>query len=76
MKWRFRQPAKSQLIERERKAVLKAQQRGELTPDWQSTHCQTQRGKTRVYLGRDDLIVPLTNDAEKQKRRGQMKQKI
>lgn len=64
-----------QLIEEEGKAVLKAQQRGELTPDWEATDCRTTNGKTRVYLGCDGVMVPLITDAEKQKRRTKVKQK-
>lgn len=64
-----------QLIEGEGKAVLKAQQRGELAPDWQATDCQAENGKTRVYLGCDGVMVPLITDAEKQKRRAKVKHK-
>jgi hypothetical protein len=64
-----------QLIEEEGKAVLKAQQRGELAADWEATDCQTESGKTRVYLGCDGVMVPLITAAEKQKRRTKVKQK-
>jgi hypothetical protein len=64
-----------QLIEGEGKAVLKAQRRGELAPDWQATDCLTESGKTRVYLGSDGVLLPLITDAEKQKRRTKVKQK-
>ncbi len=64
-----------QLIEGEGRAVLKAQQGGELAPAWQATDCRTESGKTRVYLGCDGVMVPLVTDAEKQKRRTQVKQK-
>jgi hypothetical protein len=63
------------LIEQEGKAVLKAQQRGELCPDWEAAECLTEQGKTRVYLGCDGVMVPLVTDAEKQKRRTKVKEK-
>jgi hypothetical protein len=64
-----------QLIESEGKAVLKAQQRGELAPNWQVQDCKTESGQTRVYLGSDGVMVPLVTDAEKQKRRAACKEK-
>lgn len=63
-----------QLIEQEGQAVLKAQQRAELAPDWQAAECRTKSGKTRVYLGCDGVMVPLVTDAEKQKRRTKVKE--
>lgn len=63
------------LIEEEGRAVLKAQQRGELAPDWEAKDCQTASGKSRVYLGSDGVMVPLVTDAEKQKRRTKVKDK-
>ena len=64
-----------QLIEEEGRAVLKAQQRGELAPDWEAADCRTTSGKTRVYLGCDGVMVPLVTDTEKQKRRTKVKHK-
>lgn len=64
-----------QLIEGEGKAVLKAQQRGELAPDWQASQCRTASGRSRAYLGSDGVMVPLVTDAEKQKRRTKVKEK-
>lgn len=64
-----------QLIEEEGRAVLKAQQRGELAPDWEAKDCQTDNQQTRVYLGCDGVMVPLITDAEKQKRRTKVKDK-
>jgi hypothetical protein len=64
-----------QLIEGEGKAVLKAQQRGELAPDWEAAECRTQTGQSRVYLGSDGVMVPLITDAEKQTRRTKVKEK-
>jgi hypothetical protein len=61
------------LIEEEGRAVLKAQQRGELSPDWEAQDCQAENGKSRVYLGSDGVMVPLVTDAEKQKRRAKIK---
>jgi hypothetical protein len=70
------------LIEEEGRAVLKAQQRGELAPDWEAKDCRTDNGKTRVYLGCDGRgtrlragRVPLVTDTEKQKRRAKVKAK-
>jgi hypothetical protein len=40
-----------QLIEQEGRAVIEAQRRGELSPDWQASDCRTESGTTRVYLG-------------------------
>lgn len=64
-----------QLIEGEGKAVLKAQQRGELAPECQATECRTASGTSRMYLGCDGVMVPLITDAEKQKRRTKVKEK-
>lgn len=64
-----------ELIEQEGKAVLKAQQRGELGPDWQARDCRTPSGKSRVYLGCDGVMVPLVTDREKQQRRTKVKAK-
>jgi hypothetical protein len=63
------------LIEEEGRAVLKAQQRGELAPDWEASECRAENGKSRVYLGSDGVMVPLVTDAEKQKRRAKVKAK-
>ena len=63
------------LIEEEGRAVLKAQQRGELAPDFQAQDCTAENGKSRVYLGCDGVMVPLVTDAEKQKRRTKVKDK-
>lgn len=62
-----------QLIEGEGRAVLKAQQGGELAPAWEAADCRVESGNTRVYLGSDGVLVPLVTDAEKQKRRAQVK---
>jgi len=64
-----------QLIEGEGRAVLKAQQRGELGPAWTARECLTADGKTRVYLGCDGVMVPLVTDEEKKKRRTTAKSK-
>lgn len=63
------------LIEEEGRAVLKAQQRGGLAPDWEAKDCKAENGKSRVYLGSDGVMVPLVTDAEKQKRRAKVKDK-
>lgn len=64
-----------QLIEEEGRAVLKAQQRGELAPGWDARDCRVSPEKTRVYLGCDGVLVPLVTAVEKQKRRAKVKQK-
>jgi hypothetical protein len=64
-----------QLIEQEGRAVIEAQRRGELSPDWQASDCRTESGTTRVYLGADGVMVPLITDAEKKKRREKVRQK-
>src|SRR5512135_1552905 len=66
-----------QVVEAEGKAVLKAEQTGELTPGWTATACTTDEGKgpTRVYLGSDGVKVPLVTDAEKKQRRRGVRQK-
>ena len=64
-----------QLIEQEGRAVLEAQRRGELSPDWQASDCRTESGTTRIYMGADGVMVPLITDAEKKKRREKVWQK-
>jgi uncharacterized protein UPF0236 len=64
-----------QLVEQEGRAVLEAQRRGELAPDWQASDCRTESGSSRVYLGADGVMVPLVTDAEKKKRRAKVRQK-
>jgi hypothetical protein len=64
-----------QLIEQEGQAVLKAQRRGELGPNWQAADCRTESGATRVYLGMDGVMAPLVTDTEKRKRRAAVRQK-
>jgi len=64
------------LIEEEGKAVLKAQQRAELAPDWQAADCRTASGKSRVYLGSDGMMVPVETDVEKLQRRVKVKDKL
>jgi hypothetical protein len=66
-----------QVVEAEGKAVLKAEQTGELVPGWTAADCTTAAGKgrTRVYLGSDGVKVPLVTDAEKKGRRQKVRQK-
>jgi hypothetical protein len=66
-----------QVVEAEGKAVLKAEQTGELVPGWTAADCTTGAGKgpTRVYLGSDGVKVPLVTDAEKKGRRPEVRQK-
>jgi len=57
------------LVEGEGRAVLRAMQRAELSPEWSSEDCTTDQGTCRVYLGCDGVKVPLVTDEEKKKRR-------
>jgi hypothetical protein len=63
------------LIESEGRAVLQAQQRGELAPDFQAQDCTADNGQSRVYLGCDGVMLPLVTETEKQKRRAKVKAK-
>jgi hypothetical protein len=64
-----------QVVEAEGKAVQRAMQRGELTPHWTAEDCQTELGATRLYAGCDGVKVPLITEAEKQKRRTNIREK-
>src|SRR5205085_12668453 len=66
-----------QVVEAEGKAVVKAEQTGELVPGWTAADCTTNegRGPTRVYLGSDGAKVPLVTDAEKKARRQKVRPK-
>lgn len=64
-----------QLVEAEGKAVLAAQQSGELDLGWTAAGCETEAGPTRVYLGSDGVKVPVVTDAEKKERRRKVKEK-
>jgi hypothetical protein len=64
-----------QVVEAEGKAVLKAEQTGEMVPGWTAADCTTETGSTRVYLGSDGVKVPMVTDAEKQARRQKVRQK-
>ena len=64
-----------QVVEAEGKAVLKAEQRGELAPGWTAADCPTETGSTRVYLGSDGVKVPMVTAAEKEARRKKVRQK-
>jgi hypothetical protein len=64
-----------QLVEEEGRAVLRATQRAELSPQWSGEDCTTEEGTCRVYLGCDGVKVPLVTDEEKQKRRQNIRDK-
>jgi hypothetical protein len=64
-----------QLVEGEGRAVLRAMQRAEISPEWSSDDCTTDQGTQRVYLGCDGVKVPLVTDEEKQKRRKKIRDK-
>ena len=65
------------LVEAEGRAVLDQMRHGELTPDWKASDCKTEEnGSTsRMYIGCDGVKVPLVTDAEKRKRRANLKAK-
>jgi hypothetical protein len=67
------------LVETEGKQVLKAQQSGRLALGWSAADCRsdpkTATSPTRVYVGSDGVMVPLTTDAEKVSRRAKIKAK-
>lgn len=64
-----------QLVEAEGKTVLRAMQRHELQPRWSAPDCTTEQDTTRIYLGCDGVKVPLVTDAEKKKRRRNIREK-
>lgn len=64
------------LIEQEGRQVLQAQHAGTLPLPWSVDDCQADEASpTRIYLGSDGVMVPLVTDAEKKKRRHQIKEK-
>jgi hypothetical protein len=75
------------LVENEGRLVLKAQQSGALPLPWSAADCKVEpvssgstpsgsaNAPTRIYLGSDGVMVPLVTDAEKKKRRHEIKQK-
>lgn len=66
-----------QLVEREGKRVLSAQQRGTIPPAFTAADCVVpgDRQRTRMYGGVDGVMVPVITDAEKRKRREKVVQK-
>ena len=64
-----------QLVEAEGRAVLEAQRKATLLPDWSAEDCTTEQHSTRIYLGCDGVKVPLVTAAEKQKRRTKIREK-
>jgi hypothetical protein len=63
-----------QLVESEGRTVLQSMQRAQLNPEWSARDCTTEQGVTRLYLGCDDVKVPLVTDDEKKKRRRNIRQ--
>ena len=67
------------LIEGEGKAVLTAFRDGSLPASWTAKDCVAEPGKdgspTRVYFGCDGVMAPMVTDAEKGKRRKEIKAK-
>jgi hypothetical protein len=64
-----------QLVEAEGKLVLRAQQRGELLPEFTARDCVTEQGPTRLYSGCDGVKVALVTAGEQQKRRAKVREK-
>jgi hypothetical protein len=66
-----------QIVESEGKAVLQAADCEQLQLDWSGASCaaQTPQGQatTRLYVGADGVLVPVTTQAEKDKRRETVK---
>src|ERR1700733_14891024 len=68
-----------QAVEGEGQAVIAAAREERLPVDWSAQECltQTPEGKdvSRVYASVDGVFVPMTTQAEKDKRRGTVQQK-
>ena len=68
-----------QLIEAEGRRVLTAFREGTLPTSWTAADCVAEPGKegspTRVYFGCDGVMAPMVTDAEKGKRRKEIKAK-
>jgi hypothetical protein len=68
-----------QVVEAAGRGVLKAQQNDALAVTWHAEDCVASDaetgGKTRVYTGCDGVMVPIITDAEKLKRRSNVKAK-
>jgi hypothetical protein len=66
-----------QAVEAAGRHVLKAQQDNAIPVTWQAQDCVVPEdkspGKTRVYTGSDGVMVPIITEAEKVKRRDQIK---
>jgi hypothetical protein len=62
-----------QVVESEGQAVIQAQREERLPIEWSAAQCQTQtpqgREVSRVYASCDGVLVPMTTQAEKDKRR-------
>jgi hypothetical protein len=64
-----------QIVEGEGRAVLRAMQQSQLSPEWSSEDCVTDQQTRRVYLGCDGVKVPLVTNDEKKKRRQHLRDK-
>jgi hypothetical protein len=68
-----------QVVEGEAKAVLETSAQGQLELDWSASQCQAQtpdgQPTTRLYVSADGVMVPTLTQAEKDKRREQVRQK-
>jgi hypothetical protein len=63
------------IVENDGKVALRLSDSGELTPDWKAKECPGPDGQSLIYLSSDGFMVPLVTQAEKQKRREQVRVK-
>jgi hypothetical protein len=63
-----------QVVEAEGQKAQAASAQGRLEVGWQAQECQTETGVARVYTSTDGFTAPLVTDAEKRKRRKQVRQ--
>ena len=63
-----------QVVEEEGQRVLAMAQQGTLSPGWRASECRAPEGPSRVYLGTDGVMIPMVTQAEKLKRRQQIRQ--
>lgn len=64
-----------QVVEAEGKRVQMMTQEGLLAPGWRASECKTAEGTSRVYMGTDGVMAPVVTQAEKTKRRQQIREK-
>jgi len=64
-----------QIVEREGRVVLAAQEASAVPTAWKAADCRVDGEATRIYAGCDGVMVPLVTDAEKEKRRAKVREK-